>query len=74
MKPTEIRLEIVRELAAQELHITPEHALLAAVLPVVHRDPFDRMLVAQAQFEGLTLVTADAQVRLYGGNQLWVGR
>jgi len=39
--------------------ITIEHALVAASLPPVHKDPFDRMLVAQAQIEGLTLVTAD---------------
>lgn len=36
-----------------------------AALPHVHRDPFDRLLVAQARVEGLTLVTADLQVRAY---------
>ncbi len=45
--------------------ITIEHALLAASLPPIHRDPFDRMLVAQAQIEGLTLVTADPMLSRY---------
>ena len=43
----------------------PAHALTAAALPLHHRDPFDRMLVAQAQVEGLTLVTADNALELY---------
>lgn len=48
-----------------ELPITFAHAGRAGTLPAIHRDPFDRMLVAQAQIEGLTLVTADAQVAAY---------
>ena len=48
------------------LSIEPLHAEQAANLPMHHRDPFDRMLVAQAQAEGLTIVTADAQMRRYG--------
>ena len=47
------------------LAITPAHALAVAVLPQHHRDPFDRVLVAQAQVEGLTLVTADAILERY---------
>lgn len=42
------------------------HAIAAGALPRHHGDPFDRMLVAQAQLEGLTLVTADPQMRRYG--------
>jgi PIN domain nuclease of toxin-antitoxin system len=49
-----------------ELPITFAHAEFAAQLPQLHGDPFDRMLVAQAMVEGLTLVTADAAVRAYG--------
>jgi len=41
------------------LGITLEHAAMAAALPLVHRDPFDRMLIAQAIMEGLTAVTDD---------------
>ena len=47
------------------LDITGRHGLAAGRLPLVHRDPFDRMLVAQATLEELTLVTADRQVQLY---------
>lgn len=48
------------------LPIAPEHALAVARLPPLHGDPFDRMLVAQARFEGLTLLTRDAAVLAYG--------
>jgi PIN domain nuclease of toxin-antitoxin system len=48
------------------LSATVEHALRIATLPPNHRDPFDRLLVAQALVEGLTLVTADPQVLAYG--------
>jgi PIN domain nuclease of toxin-antitoxin system len=47
------------------LPITPAHAERAPVLPPHHRDPFDRMLVAQAQLDALTLVTADDTLRSY---------
>lgn len=50
-----------------ELCIDSGHALLAGELPPIHKDPFDRMLVAQAKAEGVTLVTADAQVGQYDG-------
>lgn len=48
-----------------ELPITSAHAELAASLPPHHRDPFDRMLVAQAQLAELTLVTADETIQPY---------
>jgi PIN domain nuclease of toxin-antitoxin system len=48
------------------LPITARHAEFASDLPLHHRDPFDRMLVAHAQLEGLTLVTADDQLHPYG--------
>ncbi len=48
------------------LSITGRHALAAGALPPHHRDPFDRMLVAQAIEESLTLVTSDARLALYG--------
>src|SRR3546814_524376 len=50
-----------------ELPISGEHAVRIATLPPIHRDPFDRMLVAQAQAEGITLVTGDAIVARYPG-------
>lgn len=48
-----------------------EHAELVASLPPHHADPFDRMLVAQATIEGLTIVTKDALVRQYAVRTLW---
>ena len=49
----------------EELPITSQHAERAAALPLHHNDPFDRMLIAQAQMEALTLVTADRDLRRY---------
>ncbi len=55
------------------LPIQPFHAERAGGLPPHHRDPFDRMLVAQAQAEGLTIVTADAALRRYGVRTMAAG-
>ncbi len=49
-----------------ELPITAAHLVRVAALPWVHRDPFDRLLVAQAMQEGLTLLTMDATLKRYG--------
>jgi len=51
----------------QELAITSAHALAVGHLPAVHKDPFDRMLVAQAGMEGLLLLTADEVLTKYPG-------
>ncbi len=48
------------------LPISVDHALAAGRLPKHHRDPFDRMLIAQAQHEGLTVVTRDRMFGQYG--------
>jgi PIN domain nuclease of toxin-antitoxin system len=56
---------LVRTSGFSELPIRFEHAVAAAELPRLHGDPFDRMLVAQARVEGLTLITADRQIRRY---------
>jgi PIN domain nuclease of toxin-antitoxin system len=50
-----------------ELAVTSEHALALEDLPSLHRDPFDRMLLAQTRVEGLTLLTADDVVLRYPG-------
>jgi PIN domain nuclease of toxin-antitoxin system len=50
-----------------ELPISSLHAVAVAGLPPLHRDPFDRLLVAQAMTEGITLLTADAIVAQYPG-------
>lgn len=60
------------QLGALSLEITATHALQAAALPLHHRDPFDRMLIAQAQLEGMTLVSGDAMFRQYSDiSLLW---
>jgi PIN domain nuclease of toxin-antitoxin system len=50
-----------------ELPITSEHAVAVDGLPAVHKDPFDRILVAQANVEGIALLTADSLVAQYPG-------
>lgn len=50
-----------------ELPILSEHAVTVVTLPPIHKDPFDRLLVAQAIVEGITLLTADIQVAKYPG-------
>ncbi len=60
--------DLVRESAAAGFAVLPisaEHAVAAARLPLHHRDPFDRLLVAQAQLEGLTIVTRDPAIARY---------
>lgn len=52
------------------LPITLDHAASAANLEMLHRDPFDRMLIAQAIAEDMTLVTSDARIRQYPGVEL----
>jgi PIN domain nuclease of toxin-antitoxin system len=48
------------------LGLSPEHGLAVADLPLHHRDPFDRLLIAQARHEDLTVVTADSRFADYG--------
>jgi PIN domain nuclease of toxin-antitoxin system len=57
--------EQIRDSGFRELPIVARHAIAAGRLPMHHRDPFDRMLVAQAQLEELTLVTRDPEIQKY---------
>src|SRR5262249_38241149 len=50
-----------------ELPVTSAHAVALGALPPLHKDPFDRMLIAQANVEGITLMTGDATVAKYPG-------
>lgn len=54
------------------LAVTADHAAAVAALPDLHRDPFDRVIIAQALHEPLHLVTHDAIVKTYGGSILLV--
>ena len=53
------------------LHIEPKHTVLLTTLPFHHKDPFDRLLVAQALVEGLSLVSNDSSFDAYGVKRLW---
>lgn len=53
------------------LDVTHAHALRVHALPPVHKDPFDRLLVAQSAAEGLTILTADPQIGRYSAPTLW---
>jgi PIN domain nuclease of toxin-antitoxin system len=48
-----------------------EHVLAAAVLPAIHRDPFDRLIVAQAQALGIPIITGDPMIARYGVETIW---
>lgn len=56
----------------EELAITAKHTLLVGTLPLLHKDPFDRILLAQAASEGIPLLTADEALKQYPGSVLFV--
>ena len=64
-------LHLLEHAAVPTLPITASHAERAGSLPDHHRDPFDRMLIAQAQIEGLPIVTADPVFGEYGVETVW---
>jgi PIN domain nuclease of toxin-antitoxin system len=53
------------------LSIDVRHALHVSTLPLIHRDPFDRLLIAQSQLEDLRLLTADPAITAYGIPTIW---
>ncbi|MDR7434563.1 MAG: type II toxin-antitoxin system VapC family toxin [Armatimonadota bacterium] len=61
----------LRTLHAVELTITSEHAILAGMIRHVHRDPFDRVLAAQARIEGAYIVSRDEVFDALGAPRLW---
>jgi PIN domain nuclease of toxin-antitoxin system len=70
----DVRTMVTRDLTQNRLillHVTPDHLWMLDTLPQHHRDPFDRLLVAQTKVEGLTLVSNDAEVAKYDVNRLW---
>jgi PIN domain nuclease of toxin-antitoxin system len=73
------KLEAPREIVAfveeegfRGLPMAMRHAEIASLLPLHHRDPFDRMLIAQGLAEDLTIVTVDGRFEPYGVKLLWV--
>ena len=63
--------QLLMEEGFRRLAISTDHALLAGLLPMLHRDPFDRMLVAQAQALNSPIVSADAIFDRYGAQRIW---
>lgn len=55
----------------EAMPVSMRHALHVHTLPLLHRDPFDRMLVAQAQLEALEILTADPAIRQYAVKTIW---
>jgi len=69
--PTFLRGQVARFEIERILPIEESHALADFGLPRHHRDPFDRMLIAQAQVEGIPFVTCDRQIQRYPIQILW---
>jgi PIN domain nuclease of toxin-antitoxin system len=63
--------EILESQDFYHLPISLDHARRAGLMPCAHRDPFDRMLIAQAQIEGLTLVSNEGLFDTFGVARLW---
>jgi PIN domain nuclease of toxin-antitoxin system len=64
---------LLRRSRFHALAITTEHALRAGSLPGPHRDPFDRILIAQSSFESLPIISADVVFASYGIDVFWNG-
>ncbi len=65
LRAPESLVDLLQEEGFTELPMTGKHAETAAQLPSLHRDPFDRMLIAQSQLENLILVTHDETIQAY---------
>ncbi len=65
-EPREVRRHF-KENGYGELPVKGEHAVAIDSLPPIHKDPFDRLLIAQAMIEGITLLTADGTIARYPG-------
>jgi PIN domain nuclease of toxin-antitoxin system len=68
---TEFIALLINDLRLLPLSLTLQHALQVAELPLIHHDPFDRMLVAQALVEGIPILSRDAVLRGYSAPVIW---
>lgn len=72
--PEPVRTYVPSRMAANnffELPVTVSHAIRVADLPVIHRDPFDRLLIVQAQAEAIAIVTSDPAITRYDVETIW---
>jgi len=65
-------LDALEQLAATPLVLRPEHVSEVSALPPIHKDPFDRILIAQAIVEDLTLLTKDEEISRYASDRFRV--
>jgi len=72
-RPVEFVTRVMRFMSLRSLNITHLHALAVDALPDHHRDPFDRLLIAQAQAEGMTILTDDKVFQKYEVKQMYCG-
>jgi PIN domain nuclease of toxin-antitoxin system len=72
-RPSEFVVRAIRLMSLQSLDITHSHFAALEALPNYHRDPFDRILIAQARTEGLVLLTADRNFEKYPVEMFWCG-
>jgi len=72
--PQNLIPEALTQFAIRALPITLTHTLVVADLPHHHKDPFDRILIAQARSEGMVLMTEDSEVSKYAVEILWCGK
>ena len=72
LRAPESLVDLLEDEGFEELAITARHAAAAAALPALHQDPFDRMLVAQARLDRLTLITHDEAIKAYDVDVLMV--
>ena len=64
-------LEMINENGFEILPVTNHHAIAVSSLEFIHRDPFDRMLIAQSMVENLAIVTKDENIHKYKINTIW---
>ena len=69
--PEQLIPAIMRDDGLQALSVGMNHSLQVATLPPIHNDPFDRLLIAQAQIEGLPILTNDRNIARYDVEVIW---
>jgi PIN domain nuclease of toxin-antitoxin system len=69
--PTELLEVVTRDLRMEAIPVEFEHAIAAAELPLLHNDPFDRLLIAQARALRVPILTADPQIARYDVETIW---
>jgi PIN domain nuclease of toxin-antitoxin system len=72
--PSDLEKFVAEQLLENNFQVLPiqlSHTLYVYTLPLLHRDPFDRILIAQSQTEGLPILTADPLIRQYSVDTIW---